>query len=180
MSDFKNKQIKNLIRTLCKAAESGRCKFQFYVNSEIKSWPSKENHNVEKVSMLLEELNRDFGLTCEIKGTQKMSSKEVKRAYASSVYWIRNPKKPYGISRRIYKIFAGGEAGDLFGKEKPALITYDYSGSVLFILPHVVEGFSDFSLRAHILKQNQSYREDTILTIYDFLSALKTALGKKR
>ena len=180
MSDFKNKQIKNLIRTLFEAAESGKCRFEFYVNSEIKPWPSKENHNIEKVSMLLEALKRNHGLAYEVKETRKMSSKQLKQAYASSVYWIRNPKKPYGISRRIYKIFVGGKAGDLFGKEKPALIAYDFSGNVLFILPHVVEGFSDFSLRAHVLKQNQSYHEDTILTIYDFLTVLKNGLEKKR
>ena len=180
MSDFRSEQLKELISMVCKAAKLDKCRFTFYLHSEIKPTGWKENQNVEEVPMLLEKLKRDYGLACEIKDTNKMSSKEVKDAYRVSVYWVRSLNRPYGISRRIYDIFVGGEPGERFGKEIPAMIAYDFSGNVLFMLPHVVEGFSDFSLRAYVLKRNQSFREDAILTIYDFLKALKDDLEKKR
>lgn len=179
MSDFEKEQIEELISRVCNADGLGRCRFEFYMDSRTKPRSLKENKDVEKVPVLLEDLGREYGLGYEVNDARKMSPKQLKQAYSSSVRWVRNPRRPYGISRRIYEIFTGGEAGDLFGKEKPAIIAYDLSGNVLFVLPHEVEGYSHFSLSAYVLKQSQSSREKAILTIYDFLQRLKDYLRSK-
>jgi hypothetical protein len=171
MKDFRNKQIKELVK-MVQDAGLGKCHFEFYMNSETKPRGLKVNRNVEKTLMFLRELRSNFGLAYRVKDTNKMNPKEVKDAYRISVYWIQNPRRPYGTSRRIYEIFAGGEAGDRFGKEIPAMIAYDSSGNVLFVLPHEVEGYAGFSLHAYTLKQSQSSREEAVLTICDFLQGL--------
>lgn len=173
MSDFKDEQIEELIRRICEGGGLERCRFEFYRDSDTKPRSLKENRNVENVPVLLENLRRKHGLRYEVNDIKKMSLKQLKQAYSSCVRWVQNPRKPYGISRRIYDIFAGGEAGDLFGKEKPAMIAYDSSGNVLFVLPHEVEGYSHFSLSAYVQKQSQSPREKAIVAIYDLLQRLK-------
>lgn len=174
MSDFKSEQLRHLIGK-CKTTGFNKCRFELYMNSEIKPWRSSENLNIEKVPMLLEELKRTFDFDCEVKDTQKMSPKDIKRVYDSSAHWASNPKRPYGISRMIYEVFLSGEAGDLFGREKPALIVYDSSGDIVCVLPHIAKT-KKFSLRNYVQKRIASYQEQETITIFDFLTCLKNEL----
>lgn len=177
MNDFKSEQLRHLVGR-CKAAELNKCRFELYMNSEIKPWRSNENLNIEQIPVLLEELKRIYDLDCEVKDTQKMSSKETKRVYDSSAHWASNPKRPYGISRMIYEIFVSGEAGDLFGREKPAMIVSDSSGDILFVLPHIAKK-ERFSLRNYVQKRMASYQEQETITIFDFLTCLKNELENR-
>ena len=176
MSDFRSEQLKeliNMVRKVCfRTRRKIKCRFEFYTQSEIKPGSSRANRNVERVPMLLEELKKDYSLAYEVKDTQKMSSKQIKQAYDTSAHWASNPNRPYGISKMIYDIFVGGEAGDRFGKEISAMIVYDFTGNILLVLPHIVKR-KCFSL------ERGPYKEKATITIYDFLTFLKDDLEKK-
>lgn len=177
MNDFKSEQLRHLVGK-CKAAELNKCRFELYMNGKTKPLRSNENLNIKKVPVLLEELKRTHHLDCEVKDTKKMSPQETKRVYDSSAHWASNPKRPYGISRRIYEIFVSGEAGDQFGREKPAMIVSDSSGDILFVLPHIVKK-ERFSLPNYVEKRMASYQEQEIVTIFDFLICLKNELENR-
>jgi hypothetical protein len=175
MSDFKNELIKELIDAMHKVGFN-KCYLEFYVNSETKPLESKENRGVENVPALLEEVKNKCCLAYDIKDTKEMSPIEIKRAYDQCAHWAQNPKKhDYGKSQVIYDIFVGGEAGDRFGKESPAMICYNFSGDVLFVLPHVAQE-SKFSLEAFTHGEDAFSLQEATISIYDFLKALKQDL----
>jgi len=179
MSDFRSEQIEELIRKVRRVCvKSDRCKFEFYVHNEIDPCRSEENQNMQEVLVLFKELE-EYGLACEVKNTKKMSREEITRAYNASANWASNPQRPYGISRMIYALFLGGEAGDLFGKEVPAMIIYNSHGKILFVLPHIVK-VKKFSLQEYAQNRMGHYQEETTITIYDFLTRLKREFNLKR
>lgn len=175
MTDYRSEHIKELISIMCNVGLD-KCSFEFYMNSEINPLKSKENRNIEKVPALIGEIKKEHHLAFAIKDTKKMSSIEAKRIYDQCAHWAQNPKKhEYGTSRMIYDVFVGGEAGDWFGKEIPAMIAYNSrSGEFLFMLPHNVTK-EVFSLRRRV----SSHSKETI-SIYDFLKGLRQNLGKLR
>lgn len=175
MSDFRSERIKELINAVRKVGLK-KCSFEFYMNSETKPLESKENRDVEKVPALIEEIKKEHGLAYDIKDTKKMSPIEVKRAYDQCAHWAQNPKKhEYGISRVIYDVFVGGEAGDQFGKKRPAMIAYDSSsGDIIFVLPHEVRK-DQFSLQ-QFKRGEVSSRPEATINIYDFLKDFKQDL----
>ena len=143
------------------------------MHSETKPLSSEANRNVEKVPWLLKELKKDYSLAYEVKDIRKMSSEQVRRVYGSCANWASNPKRPYGISRMIYDIFAVGEAGDRFGKEIPVMIIYDLTGNILLVLPHIVKR------KRFSLAERKGYQEKKTIPIYEFLTRLKDNLEKK-
>jgi len=183
MGDFKSEQIEelvNMVRKACiHACELERCRFELYMNSQVKPRSSKENHGVERAPALLDDLRRNCGLACEVKDTQEMSSKEIKGVYGACANWASNPaRRDYPYSRMIFEIFEGGMAGDYFGKEKPAMIVYKPSGDILSVLPHIVTKKS-FSLKKFVERELAVYQEEAIITIYEFLAAFKHDLEKR-
>jgi hypothetical protein len=179
MSDFRSECIKELINAIRKVGLN-KCSFEFYMNGETKPLESKENRDVEKVPALVEEIKKEHNLAFDIKDTRKMSPIEIKRAYDQCAHWAQNPKKhEYGTSRVIYDVFAGGQAGDEFGKERPAIIAYDSSsGNVIFVLPHKVKK-DQFSLQQFRHGEDVSSRPAATMSIYDFLKDLKQDLDSR-
>jgi hypothetical protein len=146
------------------------------MNGETKPLESKKNCDVEKVPALIEEIKKEHGLAFDIEDTKKMSPIEVKRAYDQCAHWASNPKRIYPISRRVHGIFAGGEAGDLFGREIPAMIAHNScSGDILFVLPHEVQE-DKFSLEQFGRCGEVTSHPEAIISIYDFLKDLKQDL----
>ena len=179
MGNFESEVIEELAGKICRAARLKRFRFEFYMDSEMKPLSSKENQDVDEVPMLLEGLKREYGLTYEVKDTQKMSLKEIKRAYDSSAHWASSPKRPFGISYMIYEIFVGGAAGDLFGKEIPAMIVSDFSGDIEFVLPcHCRK--ERFSLAQKVDGEKPEFHEEATITICKFLTACERGLKLAR
>lgn len=165
MQDLKSRYLGELTNRLPDGV-----RFELYMHGRVKPGKYKAaNQNVENIQVLLEELKREYGLTYEIKDTHKMSQKAVKAAYRSSVHWIMTTKWRPFTSRKIHEIFVGGEAGDYFGKEVPAMIVYDSLYDIYCVLPHIFEG-SEFHL------PRKSERKTETITIYDYLSLLKKRL----
>ena len=173
ISSFKDERLKELIDLVDKAAKDGTCKFEYYMNDNVRPLPIMINQNIEKVLTILEEIKQKYDFTCEIKNTRKMRPEELKRAYAFCAHWSSSPpKRDYRISRSVYSTFEAGEAGSWFGREIPALVATRSSGRILFALPHrVIE--KKFSLIDHVQKGEGSYLLEGTLTVYDFLTALK-------
>jgi hypothetical protein len=179
MSTFKDEQLNELIELVDKAAKNGRCKLEYYMNDEVKPVPTMKNHDIEKVPAVLEEIRQGHDFAREIKNTREMALEEIKRAYASCAHWASNPpKRQDKISRTVHKTFEAGETGSWFGREIPALIVTSSSGNIVFALPHHVVA-KKFSLIDQIQKSEGSYQVETILTVYDFLKALKDHLEKR-
>lgn len=179
MNDFKSEKIKELTDKIKELPEK-TVSFKIFMDSEEKPWEyGKANKNVEKVLMLLEELRRGYGVNYEIKDTHMVNRDAAKTAYKLSAHWaMTTERRSFGARRMIYDIFVGGEAGDYFGKEIPAMIVYYPSNDILCVLPHVVKG-ETFSLAKFSLPQMGSETRTAIITIYDFLTALKEDLQKE-
>jgi len=174
MNDFKSKKIKELTDKI-KELPAETVSFKLYMDSEIKPWEyGKANQNVEKVPMLLDELRRGYGLNYEIKDTHKMSREAVKTAYKLSAHWAMTTERSLVTRRMIYDIFVGGEAGDHFGKEIPAMTAHSSSDDILCVLPHVVKGPKFF------LARMESETKIATITIYDLLTALKKHLQEEK
>jgi hypothetical protein len=176
MSDLRSERIKELVSRVRKVGLK-KCSFEFYRSTETEFMKSKVNRDVEKVPALIKEIRKEHGLAFCIKDTLKMSRIEVKRVYDQCAHWAQNPKNhEFGRSQVIYDLISGGEAGDRFGRERPAMIVYDScSGDVIFVIPHEVQK-DEFSLKQHLQSGEGSSRPEATISIYDFLKYLKEDL----
>jgi len=175
VNDFKIEAIKELTDKI-RGLTDETVRFELYLHSEIKPQESiKANQDVEKVPMLLEELKRDYGLNYEIKDTCKMSVNAVKTAYKLGAHWAMTTERSSVIRRMINDIFVGGEAGDYFGKQIPAMIIHYHSHDVLCVLPHVIKR-PEFCLTRWVRsREHGNETKIATITIYDSLTALKDA-----
>lgn len=164
MSELKRRKLEELIRHLEIHYTSEYLVkylvFKLYISSKREPYEyRKENKGIDKVPALLEELKEKYGFRYEIIDTSKMSYDEIKAVYTLCAHWAMTSFS----GRRIYEIFRGygivGGAGDLFGKEIPALLVYSFTG-IVCVFPHQVTEDG----------------EEEIITIYDFLKALKEHL----
>lgn len=111
--------------------------FKLYYSTEVEPSYSPANEGFDKVSELLEKMERK-GVTYERIDTSQLTDEQIAEAYIRSVIGPTQLKK-----YRVRQVFGSARrSGWLFGRQVPALVVYSSSGSQFpeDVFPHAIGG----------------------------------------